>query len=371
MAVQDDFQSLPTKRVSHKKRLYIGNLPGACPDLSNKLVNLFESLHVPIASESVSVIADASTATSSPPATCHAFIECEPKYIDPIISKLNRRQFEGRRLTVSREKRLKDHNNFKNKKSSFPANTWTAPQKEATPTTEPVTTANDPTEDDQETGNDPISFQTKSLAALMADYGEQDVDWKKAAPVNEESLETKKDSISVLGQHGKAPIHVTVKSFGYRHGAPPDKGWSHAQPFSPFDMRHIEPVPHYLAWQHGLSASVKYALMRQDKEGVIRSTATKIATQVATALERAINEGNHGYALPLHMNINIGSENGQHRSVLMSEQIAMGVRRILRENSDCRFASSVKVSVGTSHRDMERKTRDTTAKPKQKDLEDE
>lgn len=218
------------------------------------------------------------------------------------------------------------------------------------------------------------AFGKQSLADLLADYGEQDTDWKKTVvpeetdPFMDTSEPTKH---SVLGQHGKAPIHVCVTSFGYRHGAPPDVGWSYAQPLGLLDVRHLETVPPYMAWQHGLSATVKYTLLRQDKEGLIQQLSNKTAVEVAQALEAAIQEGGYGYAMPLNMQVFIGSENGQHRSVVVAEQVAMAIRKQLRENATERFGVTVKVSVGTEHRDMERKSRAVSSKPKQKDMEDE
>jgi hypothetical protein len=377
----DDFKSIPKKRFSNKKRVVIGNLPANSPDLTTQLTDLFQSIGISISEKDV-LIAE----SSSPSSACTALVDCEYKDVEAVIQKLHRHQFAGSRLVVQREKSLKGTTTTKPKQpTTFAPNSWSKPKIKETATaaaTTVVAVVKDelpnldtfgslPHEDLVE--GDPAHLSQQPLSALLADYGAQDVDWKKSVtvePVNA-THSTPSHEHSVLGQHGKAPIHITVMSFGYRHGAPPNIGSTYAQPLNPFDVRHFEPVPHYMAWQHGLSTTVKYALLRQDQEGAYRKTTTEIASNAATALETAIQEGGHGYALPLNMMIFIGSDNGQHRSVMLGEQVAMGLRRHLRENIDCRFGTSVKVSVGTKHRDMERKTSASTAKPKQKDMEDE
>ncbi|GKY95137.1 hypothetical protein MPSEU_000477600 [Mayamaea pseudoterrestris] len=362
----DDFQQLARrKRTSKKRTIYIGNLPHDSSDLPTQLFDLIQTVNVTLDTTTSSIHCDNLT-------SCHALVECEQEKADLIIAKLHSKQFQGRRLIVRREKQQREQQKER-QKVEFKASSWAKPQREI-----PRCERTSCTKEADDTCNEfsvpnSVTQHQGSLATLLADYGEQDFDWKKTV-VPDASMSATTDVLthdnSVLGQHGKAPIHICITSFGYRHGAPPNAGWSHAHPLEPFDVRDIEPVPHYLAWQHGLSASVKFALIRQDKEGLIKKMSKDIAAQVVIALEAAIEQGGHGYALPLRVAIAIGSDNGQHRSVMVAEQVAMAVRRQLRENVEKRLGTSLKVSVGTAHRDMERKIRDNSSKTKQNDMED-
>jgi hypothetical protein len=71
------------------------------------------------------------------------------------------------------------------------------------------------------------------------------------------------------------------------------------------------------------------------------------------ALLEAQNDGGHGFVNPLEMKISIGSGLGRHRSVLVAEYAAKELRRLLRENRDNRIVQPV--SVGTVHRDIDKK----------------
>ena len=220
----------------------------------------------------------------------------------------------------------------------------------------------------------------KPLSELLEDYGEQDLDFRKMVvtgdaekpqsldkPVVEEKK--KKSTQSRLGQHGKAPIHVVFTSFGYVHGAPSTTGWSHAQPLPPLDCRGLPEVLDYLARRHdGKSPAVKRVV--QQSEGC-DGTVEALSNRVWDALREAIADGGHGHALPLRMTVTVGSETGRHRSVVVAETAATRLRQRLRTNPNNQISQPV--SVGTLHRDIERRTtahETRTARSKQNELED-
>jgi hypothetical protein len=236
------------------------------------------------------------------------------------------------------------------------------------------------------------------MSSLLAEYGEQDVDWEKmkvscASAENDEGggvnpvtlssiQEGQRSYPSRLGRQGKAPLHVELVSFGYRQGAPKElrDGWSHAQPLPAVDTRDtLAPVPPYLAWQDGLAGSVKHALVLNNRvpgasgassKDKVRHLANDLADRVAEAIVAAIDEGGHGYVSPLRAQVFVGSETGRHRSVVVAEMAATAVRKRLRQNNGDRFACPC--SVGTRHLRLDRRPRAATgsAKSKQKDLED-
>jgi len=249
--------------------------------------------------------------------------------------------------------------------------------------------------------------QKQTLSSLLADYGEQDINWMQNTSANitstdpetndeplntvqEETVTSSTPTESRLGQHGKAPIHIEFISFGYHNGAPPVRnkgGWTHSQPLLPFDVRDIglPQVPHYLAWQDGMSGAVKRALIRppyhpQQKDdnneslSITKYARDTVAKDVASAVMEAINEGGHGYAMPLKMSIFIGSDQGRHRSVVIAELAATEMRKLLRNNRDNEFKQPC--SVGTRHRDVARNQSGNAARnkgprsKKQSELED-
>lgn len=239
------------------------------------------------------------------------------------------------------------------------------------------------------------SAASQSLSEMLAEYGEQDLEWHKVVPSALNGAPTQDITESTIGidtsdqggrnaladtscgdnrlvLHGKAPIHVEFVSFGFRHGAPFElrQGWSHALPLPAWDTRESLPtqVPPYLAWQDGLSGAVRRALLMADGS-TLRSLAKSIADQVATALLLAMTEGGHGYAFPLNVKVFVGSEMGRHRSVVVAEMAATSLRKLLRANAQNRFACPC--SVGLHHRDLERKQAQSTCmRPKKKDVED-
>jgi hypothetical protein len=238
-----------------------------------------------------------------------------------------------------------------------------------------------------------VEFSMKQpMSSLLAEYGEQDVEWEKvtvsqteAAPCDgdgstvpdEEPEAVAQRSESRLGQHGKAPIHVEFVSFGYHHGAPKEarNGWSYGNPLPVLDCRdEIATVPPHLAWQGGLSGSVKYTLLRADGARV-RSLAKDFADRAAKAVVLAADEGGHGYVSPLHAQVFVASDSGRHRSVVVVEMAATAMRNLLRRNEGDRFRCPC--SVSTKHLHLERRQRvgqqsssKGNSKSKQKELED-
>jgi hypothetical protein len=91
----DDFFTKQTKKQSKKNipRVYIGNLPLQVDKSALQTI-------LPITNASLEIV--------SGPKNCHAFITCASnKEIDDIISSLHQTQFQGRTLTVQREKKGK------------------------------------------------------------------------------------------------------------------------------------------------------------------------------------------------------------------------------------------------------------------------
>lgn len=233
------------------------------------------------------------------------------------------------------------------------------------------------------------------MASLLAEYGEQDLEWEKvtvtltqaAVPCDGDGDErvspddfpatAVERSESRLGQHGKAPIHVEFVSFGYHHGAPKEirnGGWSHGNPLPVLDCREeIAAIPPHLNWQDGLSGSVKYTLLRTDGARV-RCLANDLADRAARAVVLAADEGGHGYVSPLHAQVFVASDSGRHRSVVVVEMAATAMRTLLRKNHGNRFCCPC--SVSTKHLHLERRQRlgqqnnKGNSKSKQKDLED-
>lgn len=257
----------------------------------------------------------------------------------------------------------------------------------------------------------------QSLTALLADFGEEDPEWKKVeAPPSEGEEQQQiagsctgekapfeqKKFVSRLAPHGKAPIHICLESFGYVHGAPSRQSqecsWSpYSQPLAPIDCRSLfEPAPSYLDFHDGLhSGQVKRVLLQQSRCGHggerndenstrgrdgrdsskgrsdykdIQDFAKRIMAgrEIWAALLEAQNVGHHGYVSPLQMKILVGSHLGRHRSVLVVEWAAIELRDMLRKNKD--NAIHQPVSVGTLHRDIEKRI--PTRKYKEDDDDD-
>lgn len=233
------------------------------------------------------------------------------------------------------------------------------------------------------TGDEPDFFsrQNQPLDALLVEFGEQDLEWKHKQPKEGQPSKAKETRPAQpphrqhpdrLKPTGKAPIHVDFVSFAYRKGVPGKKGWSHAQPLPPFDVRDsLEEVPSHLSWQDGLSSQVKFHILKS--EG-LDSLLDVIVDQTSRELEEAMRGGGFGYLQPLRTSIHVGSEHGKHRSVVVCEQVAQSLRQSLRDNQNGRWTQPC--SVGTRHLALKNssasnKSKKGQRKPKQKVLEEE
>lgn len=127
------------------------------------------------------------------------------------------------------------------------------------------------------------------LSDLLAEYGDQDVNWKKdqtrstispdektrsrSANTVQTSRTTKQQTDAnntennMLAPFGKAFIHLELVSFGYKYGAPSHskKGFSYAHPLPPLDVRDLDRAPGHVAKFNGLSYLVKRALLNPSK----------------------------------------------------------------------------------------------------------
>ena len=414
-AENDDFQpAKPSKKNTKRNlpRVYIGNLPQGVTES---------------ALEEVLPISGATVEVHLGPKNCHAYVSCASnKEIDQVISSLHQTQFQGRKLSCQRERKSKPRDKTKNGQKKNEYNTvklggWSKPEgsvvapvptpaivSEEKTTEDPVNAMGAIILEEMQGADDVLNTAIASLAAvsflapamnntddnlqeeskkddfmalcqtpmseLMADYGEEDPDWKAVqptlpAPTPEPTTNTTPvEPPSVknrLGQQGKAPIHVEFISFGYYHGAPGAirNGWSHAQPLGVFECRDLPGGPGHLSWRDGTSGLVARSMPKAMDMG------TPIAEQAFAAVTEAIREGNHGYVAPLHVKIYVGSETGRHRSVVAAETAGKTLRNLLRENKD--NVITCPVSVGTLHRDIERnraQTRDTNKSAKEESV---
>jgi hypothetical protein len=453
-----DFQSMPTRKNTTKKSLYIGNIPVDVENLEERLVELLKKSKPGIAIEQPDVTVVRSLKG------CHATVACSGNLLDELIRKLHRTEFEGNRIAVQRERKQKTFSDASKKpvmtkswatgKKPVIAKSWAAPTHEVekqaveAPAPDPPVDIQDVSErigaivgdemeDARKNGEDELNALIASTAAvsmlagtgfgvqeetvltpdqdnkdqedtdvggfmarcqqpmssLMGEYGDHDPNWKQVEPdITAEkataSPETPADPSAasaatptsekarVLGMQGKMPVHVEFTSFGYKNGAPAQvrNGWTYSQPLPVFDCRHLPTVPTYLERQDGLSGAVKRCLMynpHKDDPSIpsMKSFAKEVADEVAPTMIEAIDEGGHGYAMPLRMVIHIGSESGRHRAVVACELAATALRKILRANKDTQFKQPC--SVGTRHLKAQRRRKDKVRVGKQNALEGE
>jgi len=231
------------------------------------------------------------------------------------------------------------------------------------------------------------------MSVLLEDFGTQDTNWKNNKNIVQQENTTtamnttttastqSSSSSSRLAPHGKAPIHISIESFGYTHGAPsrPQSYTIHTHPLPPFDCREIcDPVPKHLDYHDGLHSGVVKRILKQPSQLVVNENDEEddgdgrryrdlqeyaqayIATQcIWPALLEA--QTVHGYANPLIMTIQIGSNLGRHRSVVVVEWVAIQIRKMLRkqqeQSQDNASQIHQPVSVGTVHRDLEKRVK--------------
>jgi hypothetical protein len=237
--------------------------------------------------------------------------------------------------------------------------------------------------------SEPTDFRSmmkgSNMADLMADFGEQDKDWKTKEPTIVSTAEasgtttspSKQAFSSRLAPHGKAPIHISIESFGYIHGAVTGsrESWSpYSQPLPPLQCSDnlAEPIPSYLLFHDGLRSGHVKRWLRElpvtlendnDEDDTTKQQQYKnlhdyarkyVAKQwIWPKIVQAQTEGQHGYVNPVTMTVSIGSQLGRHRSVAVVEWAAAEVRALLRRNVG--GVLTCPVSVGTFHRDVDKK----------------
>ena len=183
----------------------------------------------------------------------------------------------------------------------------------------------------------------QSLAALLADYGEQDAEWQQkrptAIPTPTPQPSTAPSPESLLGQFGHAPIHIIVTSFGYRHGVPGSSCVVDVRP-------DLDPIPHGLSWMDGTSRAVKGMLLRADARSVAQMVAQRAVDDVLEPAARI-----HGYASPATLYVHVGSDHGRHRSVVVAELTGTVLRKRLRVRNVPSMLQCP-VSVACHHRDV-------------------
>ena len=402
------------KAISSKKRAYVGNLKYA-NDIDLKLQKLFHQSAILINREGIEIVKLGNLPKGSD-VKCIALVQCD---VESAIKCLNGVQFEGRLISVQREKKKQKNN--KKGMAKFGGGWSKPPSSRTSKTPEKVTSQissgigmetvklvdsslsghfntlsvnnERPSRDDEDVMNQPTSevvddnitsFHAKcnsSLANLMQEYGERDPHFEQMV-VEEDSSNTcsrpgkTKESCGMLVPNGKAPIHIEIISFGFKYGVPARarEGWSHANPLAPIDCRSLPRCPHHVAKLSGLSFKVKRTLLsnasnsqcghsdlKEEIEVVnpVVAKSDEIARTVLKETLEAINEGGHGYAFPLGTSIYLGSEYGRHRSVVLAEKVAQDMRKMLRENRRDTFTQPI--SVSTRHRDVDQNHKDEEA----------
>eukprot|EP00536_Pseudo-nitzschia_multiseries_P002685 jgi/Psemu1/6019/gm1.6019_g len=285
-------------------------------------------------------------------------------------------------------------------------------------------------------GNNFASFaQGQFMAGLLADFGEADPDWKtkivddgnddddddetKTAPAEAPSAMASRQPTqsttksnnnnsypSRLAVKGRAPIHLSIESFGFAHGAPPRKnrnrsGSPYTQPMGLLSVGDdiTDPVPTHLEFHDGLRSGVIKRMMKaaplvdttsSGKDDVWTATDRDetdtepdlsdyrdfcdycrkylAESRIFPSLREAIYEGGHGYVSPLTMTFQIGSRLGRHRSVVAAEWVAQHLRSLLRNNTGGKIPCSV--SVGTVHRDVSKRIPQKTYREDSEDADD-
>ena len=402
MTTDNGFETLVTRKSKKRQRIYLTNLTPSY-HLDDDLVKLFQQVGISISLNDIQHYG-----TDDKPS---CLISCEN--VGRAIVELNGKEHNGKILGVKRETKVRSD---KKAPCNFGAKTWTKPAASQTSLTavRPMrpnpelsgTKVSKPTtntiESDYNLPNSAVAmtilasmdafgadlllsnkvveqsnsedgpyessledFEAKCktpLVQLLSEYGEQDLDFKNKKielslgnevdedQPSEESSKTVQFQ-SRLGQHNKAPIHVELTSFGFSHRAPTLKNWSHAEPLPSVDCRQLHETPYWLVRPDGRNPSVKRAILNEETRQLCKS----LANQVMDAIQEATEAG-YGHAMPLRMSIYIGSEAGRHRSVVVCEATGILLRKLLRNNYGDHI--TIPVSVGTLHRDIDRKQKE-------------
>ena len=112
----------------------------------------------------------------------------------------------------------------------------------------------------------------------------------------------------LLGEETKENFTITVESFGYKHGMPPEADWV-------FDMRFI-PNPYYLSSMRKLTGNSKKVQDYVMKFPESQAFVTQVHAMINEFIPYYIREGKY------HLVLAFGCTGGQHRSVTMANKFA-------------------------------------------------
>ena len=112
----------------------------------------------------------------------------------------------------------------------------------------------------------------------------------------------------LLGEETKENFTITVESFGYKHGMPPEADWV-------FDMRFI-PNPYYLSSMRKLTGNSKKVQDYVMKFPESQAFVTQVHAMINELIPYYIREGKY------HLVLAFGCTGGQHRSVTMANKFA-------------------------------------------------
>ena len=112
----------------------------------------------------------------------------------------------------------------------------------------------------------------------------------------------------LLGEESKENFTITIESFGYKHGMPPEADWV-------FDMRFI-PNPYYQASMKKLTGNSKKVRDYVMKFPESQAFVTQVHGLINELIPHYIREGKY------HLVLAFGCTGGQHRSVTMANKFA-------------------------------------------------
>ena len=378
----NEFHSVQKKKIgsnkNHRTRVYVGNLPSQWnPDDLRSLIVQRTGV---VAESGVELYHHQDGRESFTGTPQQAFVAVAGMGPEELLIQLRGIQLQGQPLVVHLEKRQRKNVG----QNTFNSLAWSKPKVQPQSKARNPSIVNDEKEQktdgsSQSARREPNTFQTfaaqQSLSALLQDFGAQDAEWQnvqvtegqqKQHGEHDEHIVACSLPDSRLERHGKAPIHVEFVSFGYRHGLPSElraasTGNSYAFPLPEIDCRCLAEIPHFLSWMDGTSGAVRNAMLKANTNNGSNSNninnphvrdfvRDSLVQPVIQAVISAINEGGHGYAMPLRMTVFVGSEQGRHRAVVACELAATSLRKALRQNENNQFVASI--SVGTNHRDM-------------------
>ena len=111
----------------------------------------------------------------------------------------------------------------------------------------------------------------------------------------------------LLGEETKENFTITVESFGYKHGMPPEADWV-------FDMRFI-PNPYYLSSMRKLTGNSKKVQDYVMKFPESQAFVTQVHAMINELIPHYIREGKY------HLVLAFGCTGGQHRSVYIVDRL--------------------------------------------------